>query len=111
MPVFPFSAAAGNTPQRSFLIYPASRRKVPRRFTHRRYSSSLNPALRQRLLAYIPDVFGWLQAGAHTYLCPNTSYLTAAVHQALVRVVQQETDLSHERASAYVLALRQQSGY
>ncbi|GAA4363298.1 assimilatory sulfite reductase (NADPH) flavoprotein subunit [Hymenobacter saemangeumensis] len=63
------------------------------------------------LLENARDVFGWLENGAHFYVCGDKARLGSAVLAALTQVVQQQGGLSAEAAGAYVRELRKQRRY
>ncbi|TPG67137.1 assimilatory sulfite reductase (NADPH) flavoprotein subunit [Hymenobacter nivis] len=67
--------------------------------------------VQDRLLERSRDVFGWLENGAHFYVCGDKNRLGHAVQAALVQVVQKEAGLSAEDAAAYVKNLRKQRRY
>jgi sulfite reductase (NADPH) flavoprotein alpha-component len=67
--------------------------------------------VQDRLLENSRDVFGWLENGAHFYVCGDKTRLGHAVQAALVQVVQKEARLSPEDATAYVKNLRKQRRY
>ncbi|GAB3828339.1 hypothetical protein [Hymenobacter jeollabukensis] len=60
-----------------------------------------------QLLEYVRDVYGWLESGAYRYVCDDKARLSAAIHKALVSVVQQQSGASLEEAEAYVRGLHQ----
>ncbi|MDO7886484.1 assimilatory sulfite reductase (NADPH) flavoprotein subunit [Hymenobacter cheonanensis] len=67
--------------------------------------------VQDRLLENSRDVFGWLENGAHFYVCGDKNRLGHAVQTALAQVVQKEAGLSPEDATAYVKNLRKQRRY
>ena len=67
--------------------------------------------VQDRLLENSRDVFGWLENGAHFYVCGDKDRLGHAVQEALTQVVQKEADLSPDDATAYVKNLRKQRRY
>jgi len=67
--------------------------------------------VQDRLLENSRDVFGWLENGAHFYVCGDKDRLGSAVQTALTQVVQKEAGLSAEDAAAYVKTLRKQRRY
>ena len=67
--------------------------------------------VQDRLLENSRDVFGWLENGAHFYVCGDKNRLGHAVQEALTQVVQKEADLSPDDATAYVKNLRKQRRY
>ena len=67
--------------------------------------------VQDRLLENSRDVFGWLENGAHFYVCGDKNRLGQAVQTALTQVVQKEAGLSADDAAAYVKNLRKQRRY
>ena len=67
--------------------------------------------VQDRLLEASRDVFGWLENGAHLYVCGDKTRLGGAVQTALTQVVQKEAGLSADDATAYVKNLRKQRRY
>jgi sulfite reductase (NADPH) flavoprotein alpha-component len=67
--------------------------------------------VQDRLLERSRDVFGWLENGAHFYVCGDKNRLGHAVQTALTQVVQKEAGLSPEEATAYVKNLKKQRRY
>ncbi|MBJ6145700.1 assimilatory sulfite reductase (NADPH) flavoprotein subunit [Hymenobacter sp. BT559] len=67
--------------------------------------------VQDRLLEASRDVFGWLENGAHFYVCGDKTRLGSAVQTALIQVVQKEAGLSADDAAAYVKNLRKQRRY
>ena len=67
--------------------------------------------VQDRLLENSRDVFGWLENGAHFYVCGDKNRLGQAVQTALTQVVQKEAGLSADDATAYVRDLRKQRRY
>jgi sulfite reductase (NADPH) flavoprotein alpha-component len=67
--------------------------------------------VQDRLLEASRDVFGWLENGAHLYVCGDKTRLGTAVQTALTQVVQKEAGISADDATAYVKNLRKQRRY
>ena len=67
--------------------------------------------VQDRLLEHSRDVFGWLENGAHFYVCGDKTRLGHAVHAALIQVVEKEAGLAPAEAAAYVKNLRKQRRY
>jgi sulfite reductase (NADPH) flavoprotein alpha-component len=57
------------------------------------------------------DVFSWLQAGAHVYVCGDAKAMASDVHQALIDVARDGGGLSAEAATEYVDTLRREHRY
>ncbi len=67
--------------------------------------------VQDRLLENSRDVFGWLENGAHFYVCGDKDRLGHAVQAALIQVVEKEAGLAADAATAYVKNLRKQRRY
>ena len=67
--------------------------------------------VQDRLLEHSRDVFGWLENGAHFYVCGDKNRLGHAVQAALIQVVAKEAGLAPDAAAAYVKNLRKQRRY
>ena len=67
--------------------------------------------VQDRLLENSRDVFGWLENGAHFYVCGDKTRLGQAVQKALTQVVQKEAGISPEEAAAYLKNLKKQRRY
>ncbi len=67
--------------------------------------------VQHRMLEKSRELYGWLQEGAHFYLCGSVNPMAADVHAALVGIVQSEGGNSKEEAEAYVAGLREQGRY
>lgn len=67
--------------------------------------------VQHRLLENARDVFGWLENGAHFYVCGDKTRLAGDIQTALTTIVQQQGGLSAEDAAAYVHNLKKQRRY
>jgi sulfite reductase (NADPH) flavoprotein alpha-component len=57
------------------------------------------------------ELYNWLQAGAHFYVCGDAKRMAKDVKQTLVNIVQQEGRLSEEAAAEYVKQLIKKGRY
>lgn len=57
------------------------------------------------------ELFAWLEAGAHLYVCGDATHMAADVERALVEIVASEGRLSADEAEAYVDRLRKDKRY
>ncbi|MGZ8219354.1 assimilatory sulfite reductase (NADPH) flavoprotein subunit [Methylomagnum sp.] len=64
-----------------------------------------------RMLENAKELYGWLQEGAHFYVCGDASRMAHDVHEALRRIVSEQGDLSRERAEAYLKQLADSGRY
>jgi len=67
--------------------------------------------VQQRLIENSKSVFGWLERGAHIYVCGDAEYMAADVHSALHSIVQSEGGLSEDQATDYLNELKQANRY
>jgi len=67
--------------------------------------------VQHRMLEKSRELYGWLQEGAHFYVCGSVNPMAGDVHATLVGIVQSEGGKSKEEAEAYVAGLREQGRY
>jgi sulfite reductase (NADPH) flavoprotein alpha-component len=67
--------------------------------------------VQHRMLEKSRELYGWLQEGAHFYVCGSVNPMAADVHATLVGIVQSEGGKSKEEAEAYVSGLREKGRY
>jgi sulfite reductase (NADPH) flavoprotein alpha-component len=67
--------------------------------------------VQHRMLEKSRELYGWLQEGAHFYVCGSVNPMAADVHATLVGVVASEGGKRKEEAEAYVAGLREQGRY
>lgn len=67
--------------------------------------------VQHRLKGAARNVFGWLEDGAHVYVCGDAAKLAPDVHQTLIEIVAQESRTSHEAAEDYVRSLQADHRY
>lgn len=58
--------------------------------------------VQQRMWDNAAELFGWLQDGAHVYVCGDEKRMAKDVDEALRHIIQAEADLDAESAHAYV---------
>ncbi len=64
-----------------------------------------------RLRARGPELFAWLEEGAHFYVCGDANTLAPDVHQALTDIVAEASGLGQERAAEYIRDLQRAGRY
>jgi sulfite reductase (NADPH) flavoprotein alpha-component len=64
-----------------------------------------------RMLEQAKELYGWLQDGAHFYVCGDASRMAHDVHEALLRIVSGQGGLSRERAEEYLKQLADSGRY
>jgi sulfite reductase (NADPH) flavoprotein alpha-component len=67
--------------------------------------------VQDRMIQQAGELYQWLEAGAHFYVCGDANRMASDVHEALVTVVQTQAGLTHEAAEAYVENLKKTKRY
>jgi sulfite reductase (NADPH) flavoprotein alpha-component len=67
--------------------------------------------VQHRLLEHAKEVYAWLEAGAHFYVCGDASRMAKDVHQALHEVVEIGGGLAPDRAAEYVEKMKAERRY
>lgn len=67
--------------------------------------------VQHRLLEQAKEVFEWLEAGAHVYVCGDATRMAKDVENALLEIVQTQGNKSDADAKAYLSALRKAKRY
>jgi sulfite reductase (NADPH) flavoprotein alpha-component len=67
--------------------------------------------VQDRMIQQAQELYQWLEAGAHFYVCGDANRMASDVHEALVTVVQTQAGLTHEAAEAYVENLKKTKRY
>ena len=67
--------------------------------------------LQHRLVERGREVFAWLEAGAHIYVCGDAARLAPDVHEALIGVVAAHGERARDDAEEYVRALERDHRY
>lgn len=67
--------------------------------------------VQHRMLEHARELFAWLEAGAHFYVCGDANRMAKDVHQALHTVVEKAGGLTPERAADYIRTLRMTRRY
>ncbi|TXG81788.1 MAG: assimilatory sulfite reductase (NADPH) flavoprotein subunit [Sphingomonadales bacterium] len=57
------------------------------------------------------DLFGWLEDGAHVYVCGDAAHLAPDVHAALIEIVASEAHTGRDAAEDYVRSLQADHRY
>jgi sulfite reductase (NADPH) flavoprotein alpha-component len=58
--------------------------------------------VQHRMMEHARELWGWLQAGAHFYVCGDAKRMAKDVHQALTDVAREQGGLTAEAAAEYV---------
>ncbi|MFY9988383.1 MAG: sulfite reductase subunit alpha, partial [Chthoniobacterales bacterium] len=67
--------------------------------------------VQHRMLDNSKDIFEWVEAGAHFYVCGDEARMAKDVDSALHQIVEKEGGKTPEQAAAYVEALRKEKRY
>lgn len=67
--------------------------------------------VQHRLLEQAEQVWQWLQDGAYVYVCGDATRMAKDVHAALIAVIEQQGQLSHQEAEQYLNELRKAKRY
>jgi sulfite reductase (NADPH) flavoprotein alpha-component len=67
--------------------------------------------VQHRMLEKSKELYQWLQAGGHVYVCGDEKKMAHDVHAALVTILQQEGGLDSEEAVAYLKRMQQEKRY
>ncbi|MCW8092694.1 assimilatory sulfite reductase (NADPH) flavoprotein subunit [Alteromonas sp. ASW11-130] len=67
--------------------------------------------VQHRLMEQGKEVFQWLEAGAHFYVCGDAMHMAKDVEGALLHIVEKFGNKSEQEAKEYVLALRKAKRY
>lgn len=67
--------------------------------------------VQHRMLENADEIWSWLQAGAHFYVCGDASRMAKDVNDALIQIVSQEGSLSTDDAKAFVKKLMDEQRY
>ncbi|MCF7501177.1 assimilatory sulfite reductase (NADPH) flavoprotein subunit [Pseudoalteromonas sp. L1] len=57
------------------------------------------------------EVFAWLEAGAHLYICGDANRMAKDVHQSLVDIIKENSGKDDEQAEQYLKDLRSANRY
>ncbi|MGF7138162.1 assimilatory sulfite reductase (NADPH) flavoprotein subunit [Roseimarinus sediminis] len=57
------------------------------------------------------EIYGWLQKGAHLYICGDRKKMFNDVHSSLLEIIKTQGGISHEKAEAYLHQLKHEKRY
>ncbi len=63
------------------------------------------------LQQHAADIYGWLQDGAHLYVCGDAKHMAEDVQKMLLQIIEQQSGLDATVARQYLVTLRQQKRY
>ncbi len=67
--------------------------------------------VQDRMIQQAPELYQWLEEGAHFYVCGDANRMAHDVHEALISVVEFQAGISREAAEAYVEDLKKTKRY
>jgi sulfite reductase (NADPH) flavoprotein alpha-component len=67
--------------------------------------------VQHRMTEQARELYGWLENGAHFYVCGDEKHMSRDVHETLVRIVEAEGGHSREAAEDYVRRLASEHRY
>ena len=67
--------------------------------------------VQHKLLAAATELWSWLEAGAHVYICGDASRMAKDVHAALLQIIQTAGARSPEDAAKYLETLQTSKRY
>ena len=67
--------------------------------------------VQDRMLECAPDLFSWLEDGAHFYVCGDSARMAPDVHETLTAIIAVQGGLSREGAEDYVRELQRSQRY
>jgi sulfite reductase (NADPH) flavoprotein alpha-component len=67
--------------------------------------------VQHRILQRSKELFRWLEAGAHVYVCGDANHMAKDVESALLQVIQLEQRCTPDIAREYLQSLQQQQRY
>jgi sulfite reductase (NADPH) flavoprotein alpha-component len=67
--------------------------------------------VQHRMLEHASELYSWLEAGAHVYVCGDASRMAKDVDAALHTIIERAGGKTPEQAAAYVQALKAAKRY
>ena len=67
--------------------------------------------VQHRIREHARDIYGWLNEGAHVYVCGDAERMAPDVHQALIEAIASEGGLSADDAGAWLGQLQKEKRY
>ena len=67
--------------------------------------------VQHRLLERAGDVFGWLEEGAHVYVCGDAAQMAPDVHESLISLVAAAGGVARDGAETYIRELQRSHRY
>ncbi|MCP3028416.1 assimilatory sulfite reductase (NADPH) flavoprotein subunit [Halobacillus sp. A5] len=67
--------------------------------------------VQHRLREHSKELYEWLQAGAHVYVCGDEQYMAKDVQETLLSILKEEGRMNDEEAEQYLADMRQAKRY
>lgn len=67
--------------------------------------------VQDRMIQQAPDLYQWLEEGAHFYVCGDANRMAHDVHEALISIVEFQAGITREAAEVYVENLKKTKRY
>ena len=67
--------------------------------------------VQHRILEQAEELWNWINRGAHIYICGDESRMAKDVHQALLRIIEEQGNQSPEQAAETLDQLRRDGRY
>lgn len=67
--------------------------------------------VQQRMLEQAATLFGWLERGAHVYVCGDAKHMAEDVQNTLLQIIAEQGGMDSASARAYLVKMRQSKRY
>ncbi len=67
--------------------------------------------VQDRMIQQAPELYQWLEEGAHFYVCGDANRMAHDVHEALISIVEFQAGITREAAEVYVENLKKTKRY
>ena len=67
--------------------------------------------VQDRMIQQAPELYQWLEQGAHFYVCGDANRMAHDVHEALISIVEFQAGITREAAEVYVENLKKTKRY
>ncbi|SEN72011.1 sulfite reductase (NADPH) flavoprotein alpha-component [Mesobacillus persicus] len=67
--------------------------------------------VQHKMFEHSKELFEWLNNGAYFYVCGDKQYMAKDVHNTLITIFENEGNMTHEEAEAYLTDMQKQKRY
>ncbi len=67
--------------------------------------------VQHRILEKAEEVYKWIEDGAVIYICGDEKTMAKDVHEALIQIIEQQEQISHEKAEEKLVTLQREKRY